>query len=274
MDARWCVRQARTIIKSLNIAGLTPAAASASRNYAERAWPADMAVLLLHLNDDKFRQRALAIEGRAALDEALARGRGAIVAGVHLGPHAALPLTLAQLGYEVAVVGDERILNTGRKLAGACLPEAAARLSWLPVNDVSSLMRARATLRRNAIVVAYIEQFVPAPRSAAVTLLGRRVTSSAMLAYLASLARSPIVPASMVSDHGPAFSLRFESAIAAPERNEQAIGETMARLFQIVERHALERPDQWLLWPQFAAATAEVAAPAPAPAGQAAYSAP
>jgi lauroyl/myristoyl acyltransferase len=257
-SSRKARRQVRSFITSLDISGLKPAAANASRDYAERGWPADMAILLLHLNDAKFRQRALSIEDRAALDDALAQGRGAIVAGVHLGPHAALPLTLAQLGYEVAVVGDERILNTGRKLAGACLLEAASRLSWLPVGDASSLMRARATLRRNAIVVAFIEQFVEAPRNAAVTLFGRRVTASAMLPYLASLARSPIVPASMISDRGPAFSLRFEPAFAAPERNDQAIGETMTNLFQVVERRALERPEQWLLWQQFASATSAV----------------
>jgi lauroyl/myristoyl acyltransferase len=75
-----------------------------------------------------------------------------------------------------------------------------------------------------------------------------------MLAYLASLTGCPILPASIVSEGSARFVVRFESLMPAPEPNEVAIEETHNRLFKIAETRALERPEQWLLWGQFAAA--------------------
>lgn len=229
-------------------------------DYARHTWAADMGTLLLHLSDPGFRAKALEIDNWRAIDDALAKGHGVVVAGLHVGPHAALPLILAQAGYDVSVIGSEKVFASSKRLAEACLPEVSSRMAWLPAEDPRTLLKARAALRRGGLVVGYID--LPAHHDFKMTnvrFLGRTVRVGYGLPYLASLTRSPIVPACVTREPGPRFTLRLGDAVPSPARDEHSVRRTTQELFRIAEERVRAHAEQWLGWQELAtrAATAD-----------------
>jgi lauroyl/myristoyl acyltransferase len=229
-----------------------------------------MGTLLLHLADAAFRSGHIEIENFDAIEEAAADGRGAIVAGFHLGPHAALPLLLAQLGHDVAVVAPST-LGARRRLAEGCLPDATSRITWLDAGDTRLLARARSALRKGALLVAFTDLPEREPLlTADVTLLGRTVRGSTALPYLSSITGAPIVPACLTRGPGPRVALRLDAPLPAPARDEASLQETAQALFHVAERRLLEHPEQWLGWTALHEATMRQPTPAVAPSASAA----
>jgi lauroyl/myristoyl acyltransferase len=257
--SRRARREAERVFASV---GLSEDAGARHADYARHVWAADMGTLLLHLHNDAFCERALSIASRQALDEALGEGRGAIVAGLHMGPHLGLPLTLAQLGYEIGVIGAPDAIALGERFGRACLPEATSRITWLPTGDPSSLLRARSMLRSGRIVLGFVDQIVPrSEKTEDVALLGKTVSTSSVLSRLASLTGASLISAHMSSAKGARFSLVLGDAIPAPERDAKSITVATQALFDIAAARIRERPEQWLGWQQFAAVPDHEASP-------------
>lgn len=222
-----------------------------SSDYWENAWAADMGTFLLHLPEKRFRERALDLVNIDEVQRAASSGSGAIVAGQHIGPNAAIPLILAQLGIEVSVMGSKAVIDFGRPLVDACLPEASARIRWLSTADAHVLFEARTALRQGRVLVGFYDDLSSgAARHADVEMLGRRVQLPLTLPHLAAAARCSIVPASIVRDGGTHYTMTLDAALTPPARDAEAIAATARELARVAERHIREHPEQWLGWPQ------------------------
>ncbi len=236
--------------------GLTRGAAARSWDYASYVWTADMGTLLLHLPDAGFRAKALEIENGEAIDDARASGQGAIVAGLHLGPHASLPLILAQSGYQVAVIGSSAVLDLARRFAEPCLPEAWSRIVWFSTDEPRLLLKARSALRRGALLVGFVDQPASEPAwETEVGFLGGTVGVSRALPYLAAVTGCSIVPACLTRAAGPRFALRLDDALPAPARDAASVEAVTQMLIHWAERQILAHPDQWIGWRMLAPAT-------------------
>jgi lauroyl/myristoyl acyltransferase len=242
-------------LAGIGVRQLPKSLASEHSRYIRHVWAADMGTLLLHLGSEKFHDRALSVGNRQALDDALSDGHGAIIAGLHIGPHLALPLALAQLGYELGVIGAPDVLTLGQRFGEACLPDATKRITWLPTGDAASLVEGHALLRRGKLVLGYVDQIVPrGAKTEEVRLLGTTISTSIVIPKLAALARSRIVPAYMTSLGRARYALSFEEALPPPARDRQSIAATLQSLFNVAEARTLERPEQWLGWQTLAGA--------------------
>jgi len=226
-------------------------AAGPSSDYVENVWAADMATFLLHLPNERFRARALNMVNIDEVQRAVSSGSSAIVAGQHIGPNAAIPLILAQLGIEVSVMGSKAVIDFGRPVVDACLPEASARIRWLSTADAHVLFEARTALRQGRVLVGFYDDLSSgAARHAEVELLGRRVQLPLTLPLLAAAVRCSIVPASIVRDRGTHYTMTLDAALPPPARDAEAISATARELARVAERHIREHPEQWLGWSQ------------------------
>jgi len=213
-----------------------------------------MATFLLHLPNKRFRERALDMVNIDEIERAASDGKGTIVAGQHLGPNAAIPLILAQLGIEVSVMGSQAVIDFGRPLVDICLPEASGRISWLSTADAHVLFEARAALLQGRVLVGFFDDLSSgAARQAEVELLGRRVQLPLTLPHLAAAAKCSIVPASIVRDGGTHYTMILDAALPPPARDADAITATARELARVAERHIREHPEQWLGWSQLPA---------------------
>lgn len=240
--------------------------AERSSDYVENVWASDMATFLLHLPSKRFRERALEMVNIDEIERAASDGEGMIVAGQHLGPSAAIPLILAQLGFEVSIMGSQSVIDFGRAPVATCLPEASARIRWLSTAEAHVLFEARTALRQGRVLVGFFDDLSSgAARQAEVELLGRRVQLPLTLPHLAAAANCSIVPASIVRDRGTHYTMTLDAALPAPARDADAITATARQLARVAERHILEHPEQWLGWAQL---PADSATPATIPAEQ------
>ncbi|MDX2167908.1 MAG: hypothetical protein SF182_12615 [Deltaproteobacteria bacterium] len=122
----------------------------------------------------------------APLDHALARGRGAVVVGAHVGPGGVVPWALAQRYADLLC-----LIGTGDDPPP---PHLAVHDVLAPASRATALAAARLTLRRGGVV------YLPADGTPGTAyderrLAGRRIRIGAGAPTLARLCQAPAVPA-------------------------------------------------------------------------------
>jgi lauroyl/myristoyl acyltransferase len=221
-----------------------------------------MGTILLHLPDGRFREQALELVNLAEIERATPDNSGTVIAGLHLGPNVAIPLILAQVGYEVSVLGSKAVISFGRPLVEACLKEASSRIRWLTTEDQHVLLEARTALRQGRLLVGFFDDLSStAPRRASVDMLGQRVHVPLTLLHLAAATGVHIIPASIVRASGPRYRMTLDTALPPPARTADALTATASELVRVAEHRISEHSEQWLGWRQLhaAAGKAEVA---------------
>lgn len=184
-------------------------------------------------SDRDFNER-IVIENRSHFDDALAQGRGVIVATGHLGGFEAGPAGLQSLGYQVTSIYApirnpyvDRYMNALRTLRGA---RVAAR--------GIGIRGAIEALRRNEMVAIFADQdagrnglFIPFFGRTASTLYGP--------AELALRTGAALVPGFILKD-GPVYRFLPRPPIPHSDR------ETMMRTFNALLEGAIRKyPDQY-----------------------------
>lgn len=184
---------------------------------------------------------ATRIDGEARLRDALVRGRGAILAGPHVG------------GWEVVVPFSARVrdvpllaLVEDDWLAWAVADiRARGGLATLPVSQ--SPLQARTVLGRGGVVVMLADFVNAGMRTAEVTLLGERIALPAGSAALARLTGAPLLPFAVLPLDTRAWRTWIGEAIEPPARASGRDGETAALQLladawsELLRRH----PEQW-----------------------------
>jgi len=184
------------------------------------------------------------IEGREALDAALAEGRGAIVVTGHVGNWELLAATVASEGYATTVVG--RRVNDLRFNSLIVGFRRRAGLEVLSRDDPRFVAAVREALGRGRIVALLIDQdtrgagvFVP--------FFGRPARTPPGPAVLALRAGAPVLTVFIRRRPDGGHTIAFER-IPVPARGRDTVVALTARLTAAIEVAIRTAPAEWVWW--------------------------
>lgn len=211
---------------------------------------ADLAVLINGIDKPAFHRRALAIEGRAALDRERAAGPGAIVAGFRLGAYPVIPLALGALGYDVSmIVGGKRLIRAAQRLGETFSPQANSRIRYFSAQDPLVLARCHQALAAGGLVATLLELSpIKYQKTTSVRFLDWDINVPYGIPYLSAVTQRPVVPALLLPDGPARYRLRFLDPIPPPSRDRASVLATTRDLYAVLEEQVLRYPDQWVGW--------------------------
>jgi lauroyl/myristoyl acyltransferase len=201
--------------------------------------------------DEFIRERVVAV-GLASLDEALARGRGAIVVTAHWGAVELVPPLLALRGYPISVVLEAR---------NPRLRKALERL--VAGRDVELLIASRGdrvlegifgALAGGRVLITQVDEVDAWRRrkSRTIRLFGKSLFFDHSLDFIAKRSGAASVGIFCRRLNGLKYALRCEEIAPDP-----SIEDVAAKAMRLWERRLLEEPEQWYQWKKWELMQAE-----------------
>jgi KDO2-lipid IV(A) lauroyltransferase len=190
------------------------------------------------------RRARAALGGEQGLDrlrEVLARGRGMLALGAHLGSWDLLACATARCGLPVNVV--TRRIKTGWVNRFWMDQRRACGVRLLPAEG--SAPQIRAALRRNEIVAMVLDQHEPG--GLPLTFLGRPAATGTALARLARATGSPVVPVFLLREPR-GFRMLVEDPLDLQPSSDRArdLAAFTRTFLGVIEDQVRQRPEQWL----------------------------
>jgi KDO2-lipid IV(A) lauroyltransferase len=188
------------------------------------------------------------ITGKETLDATLKRGKGIIIAGLHLGNFPLLAAKLAMEGYPIAVII--------KKPRNRYVAQLYIRMTGMVgVGFIDGGERRQATqrslrqLREGGIVYIVVDQNPPYP-DIMVDFFGYPVPSFKGPVVLAMRTGAHILPAFIVYDKGWRQTIMIEKpfVLEITGDNERDIAHNLARLMKLIEGYIEQYPEQWWWW--------------------------
>ena len=184
----------------------------------------------------------------APMDEALARGNGAILVSPHLGNWELGGLGLADQGYKINVLTFREPDEKVNELREAVRGERGIGFIYVDRHDSSPLaiIEAVNALRRNEIL-ALLGERDGSSNTISLDFFGRPTDFPVGAAYLSLASGAPIIPVFVPLENGK-YATLMEEAIyvqGGHGRHAEAIREGMERLVTVFERYIRRYPDQW-----------------------------
>ena len=185
------------------------------------------------------------LEGEAALDAALAAGRGVIAVTGHVGNWELLAAWAATIGYPITVV--VRRVTDLRFHSLIVRFRAAAGVEILVRDDPRFIAGVTEALQRNRVVAMLIDQdtrgagvFVP--------FFGRPAHTPPGAAVLALRARVPVVAVFIERRPDGGRLVRVAPVASDVRRGRDGVRELTARLTAAIEAQIRRRPAEWVWW--------------------------
>jgi KDO2-lipid IV(A) lauroyltransferase len=195
----------------------------------------------LPLVDRAYLETHIEIEGREYLDEALVRGRGAVLVTGHFGSWEVTGCALARLGYPIGfLVGVQRnrliqkMMNDIRRACG------------IDVNEPRGLLSAVRSLKANRFVAMLSDQDA-GRKGVFVEFLGESASTPQGPAGLALLAGSPIIPGFTIATGRGRHRIVIERPIYPPEKpGANAVRDLTQAYTRVIETYVRRYPASWL----------------------------
>jgi Kdo2-lipid IVA lauroyltransferase/acyltransferase len=180
---------------------------------------------------------------RARWNDALARGRGAVVAASHTGNWDMAACVVAQ---EVELLVVTKRLSVGWLDRFWQTTRAGLRVQLADADG--AMTRGRAVLARGGVVAMMIDQVPLLPRHAlAVEFLGRSAATDRAPAVLAASARAPLIVVTARRDPRGQHVLQVLDVIDPPSRASRAwVVDATGRATVALDRFVRAYPSQWL----------------------------
>jgi KDO2-lipid IV(A) lauroyltransferase len=188
------------------------------------------------------------IEGKEHLDATLKKGKGVILAGLHLGNFPMLAAKLALEGYPIEVII--------KKPRNRYLAQLYTRMTdTVGVGFIDGGQRKEAAqkslrqLRGGGIVYIIIDQNPPYP-DIMVDFFGYAVPSFKGPVVLAMRTGATILPAFIIYSNGWRQKLFIEKpfVLETTEDQERDVAHNLARLMKLTEGYIVQYPEQWWWW--------------------------
>lgn len=184
----------------------------------------------------------------APMDDALARGNGAILVSPHLGNWELGGLGLADLGYKVNVLTFREPDEKVNELREVVRRDRGIGFIYVDRHDTSPLaiIEAVNALRRNE-VLALLGERDGSSNTIELDFFGRPTSFPVGAAYLSMASGAPVIPVFVPIENGK-YSTLMDEAIyfeGGHGRHAEAIREGMERLVSVFERYIRRYPDQW-----------------------------
>lgn len=201
------------------------------------------------------------VEGRAGLDNALARGRGVVLLCTHFGAHMMPAHWLAREGYPLRLF-MERPRSISRFLSRQFETDGPLGQRKLfisrrasPAESAGSILRAARILRSGSLVMIAGDVRWSGPNTALAAFLGRRYSFSTTWVTLAAVSGAPVVPVFCRMRADGTFGLEFLEPYEIPpeaQRPEAAAPWVQGALRDVEER-VCRHPDNsndYFFWPE------------------------
>lgn len=205
--------------------------------------------------DDRFFER-FDVTGYEHLESAMARGRGVILLGSHLGAHLSAPHWLYRRGLPLRMLIQRpahvsRLLQDHFDRAEGPHPQSGffLRRRLTPEEASKRIFKTRAALRDGIIV--YVKGDVPwvGPNTRPARLLGQERSFQSLWAEFAALFRAPVVPVFCTHLPGGRYALTFGTVIDVTRGREgDAVSHYISRLEAEITAHPSDAVGH-LLWP-------------------------
>ena len=188
------------------------------------------------------------------LDDALAKGSGAILVSAHLGNWELGGLGLADLSYKINVLTfrepDERVTEQRRQMRD----ERGIGIIYVDRDDTSPLaiIEAVNALRRNE-VVCLVGDRDGSSNTVRIDFFGQPVELPVGAAYLSLATGAPVIPVFVVLE-GDRYATLMDEPIylrGGHGRNTDAVASGMKELAAVFERYIRRYPDQWYTFYEF-----------------------
>jgi Kdo2-lipid IVA lauroyltransferase/acyltransferase len=205
-------------------------------------------MLMIRLHGARLQTLIGRRDSQRPLDEALARGNGAILVSPHMGNWELGGLGLADLGYKLNVLTfrepDEKVNELREKVRG----DRGIGIIYVDRDDTSPLavIEAINALRRNEVLCLLGERD-GSSKSIEVEFFGRATPFPVGAAYLALASGAPVIPV-FVPLEGAAYATLMDEPIyfsGGHGHHAQAVRKGMERLAAVFEIYIKRYPDQW-----------------------------
>jgi Kdo2-lipid IVA lauroyltransferase/acyltransferase len=211
-----------------------------------RNWPDVM--LMMRLRGEKLFRLIGRRSSGAPLDEALARGNGAILISPHLGNWELGGLGLADLGYKINVLTfrepDEKVNELRERVRG----ERGIGFIYVDRHDTSPLaiIEAVNALRRNE-VLALLGDRDGSSHTMILDFFGKPAPIPLGAAYLALASGAPVIPVFVPLENGRYSTLMDEPIWfrGGHGSHTAVIREGTERILRVFEKYIRLYPDQW-----------------------------
>jgi KDO2-lipid IV(A) lauroyltransferase len=188
------------------------------------------------------------IVGKKHLDTVLKRGKGIIIAGLHLGNFPLLAAKLALEGYPIAVIIKK---PRNRYMAQMYVRMTdAVGIGFIDGGErKQAAQQSLKQLRRGGIVYIVMDQNPPYP-DIMVDFFGYPVPSFKGPMVLAMRTGATILPGFIVYDKGWRQKLIIEKpfTVKTTDNQERDISQNLARLMKLTEGYIERYPEQWWWW--------------------------
>lgn len=204
--------------------------------------------LLDGLPDDRIAP-VFRVEGKERLDEALERGRGALLLGNHYGANLMPAHWLIRAGYPFRMF-MERPRHVSRLLREAFEGDGPLGQRHLfisrksdPAESARSILRAAKALKAGMVVMAACDVRWSGPNTTEAEFLGDRHSFSTTWLALAALSGSPVVPVFCHMEADGGYRLEFAEAFETPGDANRREPERWTRMaLEQIERRVREAP--------------------------------
>jgi KDO2-lipid IV(A) lauroyltransferase len=195
------------------------------------------------------------VEGRGALDAALAEGKGAILLASHFGSLGMLVAGLVFRGYwlhQVFTLTPPPHYRTWRWMERAIMHaklrcwrhDSVGFEFWQPGNYLRPLYR---KLQQGAIVVLYGDG-ARGGHFTQVNFLGLPLSLSVGPFRIAARARVPVIPAFIIRDADGRHRIILEAPMMLPDAESASLQQVANRYAALLSRYVRTYPDHWFTW--------------------------
>jgi lauroyl/myristoyl acyltransferase len=192
-----------------------------------------------------FLNRRVSLENRDLLDEALAKGNGAIVVTGHYGAVEFLPLVLALHGYTVTML----LRFKTEKLKQALVQRSVGvPITLVDVNEGRGvLFEALKALKSNQVIITECDEFEEwrPSKHQRNRFLNRDVPFDRTIDMLQKRSKSPAVMGIVQRQSGGRYKLGLHALNGQNKRKKVSVSQ---KALEILERYILDAPYQWYQW--------------------------
>ncbi len=188
-------------------------------------------------------ENTIELEGREHLEEALKRGKGALLLSAHFGNYELSAMAVSIHGYKLSPV----VKTIRNKTVNEVIQQLRDHegLTFLPSKN--AYRDCLKVLRKNELVGMIIDQNMTRDEGIFIDFFGKQACSSPGLAFMAAQSKAPVVPIFIYRTPDGGFRQKLFPLIEPPaDRKPETIHAATQAYNKLVEDVIRETPEEWI----------------------------